>query len=62
MPARQLREFEKVLLNTGESAVVEFELTRRDLSVWDTMRQAWVLPRGTVGIAVGKSVLDVKLL
>lgn len=61
-PVRQLRGFEKVLLQPGESAVVEFELSRRDLSVWDTASQAWVMPRGTVGIAVGKSVLDVKLL
>lgn len=62
VPARQLRGFEKVLLSPRESAVVEYELTRRDLSVWDTIRQAWIMPRGTVGIAVGKSVLDVKLL
>lgn len=62
VPARQLRGFEKVLLKPEESAAVEFELTRRDLSVWDTAWQAWIMPRGTVGIAVGKSVLDVKLL
>lgn len=61
VPVRQLRGFEKVLLQVGESAVVEFELTRRDLSVWDTGRQAWVMPRGTVGIEVGASVLDVRL-
>lgn len=61
-PARQLRGFEKVLLAPGESAVVEFELTRRDLSVWDTARQLWMMPRGTIGIALGKSALDVPLL
>lgn len=61
VPARQLRGFEKVLLKPRESAAVEFELTRRDLSVWDTGRQAWVMPRGTVGVEVGASVLDVRL-
>lgn len=61
VPARQLRGFEKVQLRPGEGAVVEFALTRRDLSVWDTGRQAWVMPRGTVGVEVGASVLDVRL-
>lgn len=61
VPHKQLRGFEKVLLKPGESAAVEFALTRRDLSVWDTARQAWVMPRGTVGVEVGASVSDVRL-
>lgn len=61
VPVRQLRGFDKVLLGPGESALVEFELTRRDLSVWDTTRQAWVMPRGRVGVEVGASVLDIRL-
>lgn len=61
VPVSQLRGFDKVLLRPGESAVVDFELTRRDLSVWDTTRQAWVMPRGVVSVAVGASVLDIRL-
>lgn len=61
VPARQLRGFDKVLLGPGESAAVAFELTRRDLSVWDATRQAWVMPRGRVGVEVGASVLDIRL-
>lgn len=61
VPVRQLRGFEKVLLQAGESVVVEFDLTRRDMSVWDTGRQAWVMPRGMVSVEVGASVMDVRL-
>ncbi|GME23845.1 putative beta-glucosidase m [Neofusicoccum parvum] len=60
-PAKQLRGFEKVPLAVGESKVVTFELTRRDLSVWDVVSQGWVLPRGTFGVYVAASVEDVRL-
>ncbi|KAL2060995.1 hypothetical protein VTL71DRAFT_9047 [Oculimacula yallundae] len=46
-PARQLRGFEKVMLQPGESCTVEFELNRKDLSVWDVSAQQWKLTLGT---------------
>lgn len=42
-PVRQLRGFDKVFLQPGESATVTFELQRRDLSVWDVTAQMWRL-------------------
>ncbi|OJD32056.1 glycoside hydrolase family 3 protein [Diplodia corticola] len=60
-PAKQLRGFAKVALAPGESAAVSFELTRRDLSVWDVESQGWVLPRGEYGVYVAASVEDVRL-
>ncbi|KAF8536866.1 glycoside hydrolase family 3 protein [Trichophaea hybrida] len=45
-PIRQLRGFKKVLLQPGESKKVTFELTRKDLSVWDVVLQNWVIPEG----------------
>lgn len=42
-PAKQLCAFEKVPLEAGESTTVNFELTRRDLSIWDIVEQNWVL-------------------
>lgn len=38
-PVRQLRGFDKVFVSAAWTETVEFELTRRDLSVWDTVRQ-----------------------
>ncbi|KAK6956654.1 hypothetical protein Daesc_001933 [Daldinia eschscholtzii] len=54
-PVKQLRGFSKPVLAPGESAVVDFELTRRDLSTWDVVAQKWLLQKGDYGIFVGSS-------
>ncbi|KAI5855088.1 glycoside hydrolase family 3 protein [Durotheca rogersii] len=60
-PPKQLRGFEKVSLAPGESAEVVFELTRRDLSVWDVITQAWIVQGGEYPVYVGASSRDVRL-
>ncbi|UNI15803.1 Beta-glucosidase [Purpureocillium takamizusanense] len=54
-PTKQLRGFEKRLLQPGEVSTVEFKLTRRDLSVWNTAAQKWQLQRGDYSVLVGSS-------
>jgi beta-glucosidase len=54
-PAKQLRGFEKPLIEANESTTASFNLTRRDLSVWDTTAQKWRLQGGKYGIYVGSS-------
>ncbi|KAL2811591.1 glycosyl hydrolase family 3 N terminal domain-containing protein [Aspergillus granulosus] len=60
-PKKVLRGFEKQNLRPGQQKTFNFELTRRDLSTWDVVRQNWVLQRGEYSIYVGKSVLDIQL-
>jgi beta-glucosidase len=60
-PAKSLRGFEKVALGAGTSGVVQFALTRRDLSYWDTTAQTWRLPTGEIGVRVGFSSRDLPL-
>ncbi|CAI7576499.1 unnamed protein product [Penicillium glandicola] len=60
-PVRQLRGFEKVLIKSGKSTTVTFNLTRRDLSTWDTDAQEWLLQRGTYQIYVGSNSRDLSL-
>ena len=60
-PVRQLRGFERVALQPGETKNVVFPLTRRDLSVWDVVMQQWRLQRGEYGLWVGASSRDLKL-
>ncbi|KAK3325525.1 glycosyl hydrolase family 3 N terminal domain-containing protein [Apodospora peruviana] len=44
-PVVQLRDFEKTaVLNPGESVTVTLKITRKDVSVWDTRVQNWVVP------------------
>uniref|UniRef100_A0A0C4DII3 beta-glucosidase n=1 Tax=Fusarium oxysporum (strain Fo5176) TaxID=660025 RepID=A0A0C4DII3_FUSOF len=54
-PPKQLRGFEKVKISQGESAEIPFELARRDLSVWDVVKQDWTLQSGNYTIFVGSS-------
>jgi beta-glucosidase len=58
---RQLRGFEKPFIKAGQKATVTFPLTRRDLSVWDTVSQKWRLPGGSYGISVGSSSRNLPL-
>jgi len=58
---RALRGFQKVTILPNNTAKVTFELRRKDISRWDTQKQAWVVPSGEFGVHVGKSVLDTPL-
>lgn len=60
-PSKQLRGFEKVPLEGGKNTTVKFELTRRDLSVWNTVQQSWVLQKGKYMIYLGASSRDIRL-
>jgi len=59
-PPKTLRGFEKVFLRPGQSKKVTFELTRRDMSYWDVVRQNWVIPTPGIGINVGTSSRKIK--
>lgn len=60
-PVRQLRGFDKVTIPKGATVQVEFDLLRRDLSVWDVEAQEWGLRKGTYQIYVGASSRDLPL-
>ena len=57
-----MRGVEKVgVLKPGEKARVVFELTRRDVSVWDVGAQQWRMRRGQYEVYVGASSRDFRL-
>ncbi|KAH8806022.1 putative beta-glucosidase M [Xylogone sp. PMI_703] len=60
-PVRVLRGFDKVKIHAGATANVEFKLTRRDLSTWDTTAQNWRLQTGTYNVYVGSSSRNLPL-
>jgi beta-glucosidase len=59
-PLRQLRGFEKIFLEPGESATATFGLRRKDLSVWDTVAQNWIVESGDYTLYIGASSRDFK--
>jgi beta-glucosidase len=60
-PVRELKAFAKVDLEPGETTVVEFALTARDLSYWSTRLNDWALEAGEFELAVGASSRDLGL-
>ncbi|KAH7033436.1 beta-glucosidase 1 [Microdochium trichocladiopsis] len=57
-PIIQLRDFAKTAdLAPGASQTLSFQLTRRDLSVWDVVEQNWVVPNpsGAYRLWIGQS-------
>ncbi|CAK5264836.1 unnamed protein product [Mycena citricolor] len=59
-PPRVLRGFDKLHLEPGQHGTAEFELTRKDLSVWDVVEQKWRVPRGSFTLHVGASSRDLR--
>ena len=59
-PPRQLRGFDKIFLQPGETGEARFDLMRRDLSYWDVMVQDWVIPEGEFTLSVGFSSRDLQ--
>jgi len=59
-PVRVLRGFEKVHIEPGDSVAVQFQLTRRDLSFWNTTAQDWQIPTGDALLSLGFSSRDLR--
>jgi beta-glucosidase len=59
-PTKVLRGFQKINLKPGEKKDLEFSITRRDISFWDTTVQQWRLPKGKIIFRVGFSSRDFK--
>ncbi len=54
-PPRQLKGFDKVNLQPGQSKSVSFTLNGHDISYWDDAANGWVVPDGQFHVYVGDS-------
>lgn len=64
-PELQLRQFEKTReLAPGQSELITLTVTRKDLSVWDTLVQDWKAPVNGEGVKlwIGNSVADLPIV
>ncbi|KAF8212086.1 glycoside hydrolase superfamily [Mycena galopus ATCC 62051] len=60
-PPFVLRGFDKLDLAPGQQQTATFELTRKDLSVWDVViNNGRVVPQGTFTVSVGASSRDLR--
>ena len=58
---KELRAFEKVYLEAGETKTVILEFEKRDLSYWNVKLNNWVLENGTYKIMLAASAWDIRL-
>ena len=59
-PLRELKGFEKISLEPGESKTVTFEIDAQDLSYFDADKHEWVAEPGKFKALIGSSSEDVK--
>lgn len=60
-PPLQLKGFEKVMIPAGGKTTVTFELTDRDLSIWDPQAHGWCKVTGSFAAHVGGSSRDLRV-
>lgn len=60
-PLKELKGFEKVYLEPGESKKVTLTISKEDLSFWDDDSGAWTAEDGAFRVHVGNSSRDIKL-
>jgi len=59
-PVRQLRGFQKVMVQPGATVDLSFSLRRKDISVWDVPTQNWKIESGTYTFYIAASSRDLK--
>jgi hypothetical protein len=59
-PPRQLKGFQKVFLQPGQTQRVTFTLSPQDLSYWDVNAHNWLVQNGTYQVMVGSSSRDIR--
>ena len=57
-PAKELRGFQRVTLDPGQTKTVRLPLAAADLAYWDSARHGWVVEPGPVELLVGRSSAD----
>ncbi len=60
-PKKELRAFQKVLVEAGRTADVSLILSRNDFAYWSSGEDKWKVNPGMFEICVGKNVTDIEL-
>lgn len=60
-PPSQLKGFDKISLQPGETGHVHLELTGQSLACWSEKHHAWTILPGTYKVMVGSSSRDIRL-
>lgn len=61
-PPLQLAAFATVRVEPGELAIVDLQLQRERLALWDVEQNGWTVDPGQYGVRVGRSSRDICLI
>ncbi len=61
-PVKELKGFQRIALDPGQTKTVTFELSARDLAYYDTVKSAWQVEESGYNVYVGPSSLKEDLL
>lgn len=59
-PVKELKAFEKILLNPGEEKTVKFSISLDDLKFYDDEKRTWIAEPGKFKIYIGASSTDIR--
>lgn len=57
-PPRVLRDFARVNIDPGASHTVSFQLSKYDVSIWDVVKQDYVVPAGEFRVTIARDSFD----
>ena len=60
-PVKELREFDKISLQPGETKTVSFQLDKRAFSYWNEEAKCFHMPKGSYEIQISKSAHEIIL-
>lgn len=60
-PIKELKNFEKVALEPGETKIITFELSQRDFAYYEVKISDWYVSTGNYHLLVGSSSRDIRL-
>jgi beta-glucosidase len=60
-PTKELKGFDKVFLQPGETQQITIELSKRDLSFWDVKTNDWLAESGEFEVQLGTSLDNIRL-
>jgi beta-glucosidase len=60
-PIKQLRGFQRIMLQPNETKTVQIPLKGNSLTYWDSDKHSFVVEAGKIDILVGTSSADIKV-
>ena len=60
-PLKELKQFRRVALRSGETRVIQFKVPLNDLAKWDLAKQRWNVVKGVYEVGIGSHSQDIRI-